>query len=694
MLKNRRKLLVKWEYSNVKITKKRNCYFFVINSPVYLPLKIKHKRLLSSRINVLTFEWIASEYLSCFAVALDATNSILIRDAAAPNQWQKLSIDISKYRNITEQNLLQHNGCIGLHIIPFPAAQSSTFRIRNIHLRSYNKDEEQKKYLINDWKKNVIPTDIDLCTYLHSQQFMCVINKVCVEKDEIYISGKRMMNLHGKFYLCEIPMFKDLSSCNLNILTELDDSDELFQIEIPRILTCGQQTYDRLYSRWILAVEINGKLVICSHARYADVVECTRKHDKLVASNKKGLGDFRYIKGLVADLNLLDISYITINIRINDFLQMTPQKESIPFSYMGRAYYADKTTIKQYDEILLSAAKKNIIVCAIILVYPEKRSKDKKVGRLLEYPEFDSSGFYSMPNMTSLESLNLYAAAIDFLADRYNQEDHKYGRIHNWIVHNEVDAGRVWTNAGDKTLIQFMDLYVKSLRLVYLTSRKYDSHAEVFISLSHFWRIASDEPNCYPGIDVLNILIDYSKAEGDFKWGVAYHPYPENLVEPKSWRDKHAAFDFQTEVITFKNLEVLDAWIKLPMVLYNGSEKRTLLLSEQNPNSIDYSCLHLKEQAASLAYVWKKVKMCKNIDAYIAHSWIDAKYERGLKTGIRKYLDDLNDPCGKKDSWYVYESAGTEREDEVFEFAKSIIGIDQWSEIIHPINVIFKSRNE
>ena len=86
--------------------------------------------------------------------------------------------------------------------------------------------------------------------------------------------------------------------------------------------------------------------------------------------------------------------------------------------------------------------------------------------------------------------------------------------------------------------------------------------------------------------------------------------------------------------------------------------------------------------------------MCKNIDAYIAHSWIDAKYERGLKTGIRKYLDDLNDPCGKKDSWYVYESAGTEREDEVFEFAKSIIGIDQWSEIIHPINVIFKSRNE
>ena len=55
-----------------------------------------------------------------------------------------------------------------------------------------------------------------------------------------------------------------------------------------------------------------------------------------------------------------------------------------------------------------------------------------------------------MPNMTTLESLNLYAAAIDFLASRYNRPDKKYGRIHHWIAHNEVDAGWVWTNAGIK----------------------------------------------------------------------------------------------------------------------------------------------------------------------------------------------------------------------------------------------------
>ncbi len=61
-----------------------------------------------------------------------------------------------------------------------------------------------------------------------------------------------------------------------------------------------------------------------------------------------------------------------------------------------------------------------------------------------------------------------------------------------------------------------------------------------------------------------------------------------------------------TNLITFKNLEILDAWIQHPKVLYQGITKRTLLLSEQNPNSMDYSEKSQQEQAASLAYVWKK----------------------------------------------------------------------------------------
>ncbi len=71
--------------------------------------------------------------------------------------------------------------------------------------------------------------------------------------------------------------------------------------------------------------------------------------------------------------------------------------------------------------------------------------------------------------MTNPESLNLYAAAVDFLAARYSQSDKKYGHVHRWIVHNEVDAGWAWANAGEKSLLEYMDIYHKSMRLIYLT---------------------------------------------------------------------------------------------------------------------------------------------------------------------------------------------------------------------------------
>ena len=60
----------------------------------------------------------------------------------------------------------------------------------------------------------------------------------------------------------------------------------------------------------------------------------------------------------------------------------------------------------------------------------------------------------------------------------------------------------------------------------------------------------------------MDTLMAYCKAEGDFKWGVAIHPYPENLLDPKAWLDKKNTYATDTPYITFKNLEVLDDWIK------------------------------------------------------------------------------------------------------------------------------------
>ena len=39
--------------------------------------------------------------------------------------------------------------------------------------------------------------------------------------------------------------------------------------------------------------------------------------------------------------------------------------------------------------------------------------------------------------------------------------------------------------------------------------------------------------------------------------------------------------------------------------------------------------------------------------------------------------------AGRKPAWFVFQAFGTDREDEVFEFAKDIIGIDDWDQVIY-----------
>ena len=97
-------------------------------------------------------------------------------------------------------------------------------------------------------------------------------------------------------------------------------------------------------------------------------------------------------------------------------------------------------------------------------------------GTLLKHPDFNGIAPYTMPNMTTIESTNCYAAALDFLAKRYSASNM---RIAHWIIHNEVDGGSHWTNMGDKPIATFMDTYLRSILRINMTS------TQKSLSLSH-----------------------------------------------------------------------------------------------------------------------------------------------------------------------------------------------------------------
>ena len=123
------------------------------------------------------------------------------------------------------------------------------------------------------------------------------------------------------------------------------------------------------------------------------------------------------------------------------------------------------------------------MVAAIILVQKASECADPEIGRLLQHPDFTSEGIYTMPNLTTDESVHCYAAALDFLASRYNTPENRHGRIHKWIMHNEVDAGLTWTNMGRKPMMVYLDTYIKSMRMCHNISRAYDGHSEVMGSI-------------------------------------------------------------------------------------------------------------------------------------------------------------------------------------------------------------------
>src|SRR6478672_10684826 len=98
-----------------------------------------------------------------------------------------------------------------------------------------------------------------------------------------------------------------------------------------------------------------------------------------------------------------------------------------------------------------------------------------------------------MPNVTSPDGIGYYGAILNLLTERWSKNDGVHGRVHHWIVHNEVDAGWVWTNAGIKEDIVYMDLYQRSMRLVDLIARQYDPNARPFITLTHHWAEAGNK---------------------------------------------------------------------------------------------------------------------------------------------------------------------------------------------------------
>jgi len=398
-----------------------------------------------------------------------------------------------------------------------------------------------------------------------------------------------------------------------------------FRLEVPR----RASTHDRIDSRWKLGTD--------QRAMWATDVGGACVHPGLkpmVARNRKGLGGIHPDPRLFQDLVDLGIGHITVNI------------------LLGR------TNRGQLDRLLKFAHDNGIVVSAILLVPPR--------GSVLSHPDCHRSAHYAMPNMTSVEGVAAFRDAVTKLAERYCQPGFPHGRISHWIVGNEVDAGWVWTNAGEKTAHEYMNEYHHALRVAYYGIRCFDPNGKVYISLTHHWnsRHQPQPKRFYKPRTLLDMLAARSRNGGDFEWGVGYHPYANNLFNPRTWEDK-VTNDFDTPQITMKNIAVLDRYLRQPRFLYRGKNVRTVLLSEQgyHTKGRDPSPEAEALQARAIAYAWKQMRDVKSIEAFHYHRWIDHEGEGGLWLGLWTVKRGSTTwPDRKKASWELYRDLATPRE--------------------------------
>ena len=402
--------------------------------------------------------------------------------------------------------------------------------------------------------------------------------------------------------------------------------------------------------------------------------ECRYVGEYPTATSKKGL----QVED-TADALALGIKHAAINVNLSRLIDVNERENcEASWKFDGRQYCFNAAYLAELDSSIETLSSHGVIVNLILLAYA---TDDQRTNKIMLHPRYDQSApnRLGMFNTATPDGRATLAAIMEFVAERWSRPDKKFGRVAGYIVGNEVNSHWWWCNMGRVSMEEFADAYLDAVRLIHSSVRKQASWARVYVSLDHHWGIsyaAGDEQQAFPGRDFVDYFARQARENGDFDWNIAYHPYPENLFEPRFWNDTTALPKEDTSRITFKNLEVLVEYLKRPELLFVGLPRR-IILSEQGfhtPAGPDGETL----QAAAYCAAYKRVENLEGVDAFILHRHIDNLHEGGLMLGLRGVAPCGGEPRRKKRIYGCFRAADTPEWESAFKFALPIIGKQSW----------------
>ena len=435
---------------------------------------------------------------------------------------------------------------------------------------------------------------------------------------------------------------------------------------------------DRLYAKWQLAAE--GELI--GAARYAtDLLGIGARSQAFVWPKS--------IKGITCPVDLDDVialgtKYLDTNVTLASALDFSNPSPTEFWEVDGEKFPINTRYFQELDGQFKKLTDAGINI-TLILNNPVPKMPD--TNNIFIHPKTDlahAPNHLGAFNLTNERSFRAYRAVLEYFADHYSRHDQKYGTVTGYIVGNEIQQHWEWYNLGNISEKEFLEEYIIALRTTYLAVQKAHQDMRVYVSMDHHWTASmkGDSQKEIRGDFILETLNAKSKSEGDFAWHVAFHPYPEDLFNPRFWKDKNATLAFDTPKITFKNLEVLPAFLEQKQMLCKGKPRR-IILSEQG-----FHAANTPEgeelQAAAYAAAYYRVSQMPLIDAFILHRHVSHRDEGGLRLGLWTWDEKSADPSkpGRKlPIWAIFQQADTPNSKQVFAFAKPIIGIQNWKEL-------------
>lgn len=381
---------------------------------------------------------------------------------------------------------------------------------------------------------------------------------------------------------------------------------------------------------------------------------------------------------IVDDAIELGIQHAAFNVNLCSLLSVDKGSDSLASTYQGKTYHFHRSVVESLDARIKAVSDKGVLVYAILLAY---QSGNKALDRLLIHPNCIASapnrlgGF----NTATQEGRDCLHATIEFLAERWSRPDRSCGRVVGYIAGNEVNSHWWWYNIGRVSMDDFISEYAKAVRIIHTAVRKQSSASRIYLSLEHHWTIryaAGDDLQSFPAKEFLERFQKVVATDGDIDWHVAFHPYPENLFEPRFWLDKSATHSLETPRITFNNVEQLANFLQTPALQYEGKPRRAIF-SEQGfhtPAGDDGQAI----QAAAFCLAYKKIEQLDGVDAFILHRHVDNDQEGGLLLGLRSNKPNGNEARPKKMIYQCFHDADRLGWEKSFQFALPILGLKQW----------------